>query len=168
MASIHAPHAIQQKLQSRSERIVLQIEDNLANAEVVKQLLARRIDLKLQTATDGPQGIEMACSLLPNVILLDIRMPGMSGLEVLSILRGNPATEHIPVIALSSNAYPSEIKKCLGAGVFGYLTKPYKIDDLMALVDAAMCYASEKRLTTQCRNSNFEAAPLPNVAALCS
>jgi len=138
MASIHAPNAIQQMSQSQTERRVLQIEDNPANAEVVKELLARRSDLKLQTATDGPQGIEMACSLLPNVILLDIRMPGMSGLDVLPILRGNPATAHIPVIALSSNAYPSDIKKCRDAGVYGYLTKPYKIDDLMALVDAAI------------------------------
>jgi CheY-like chemotaxis protein len=138
MACFHSPHATQQKLRSQSERIVLQIEDNPANAEVVKQLLARRSDLKLQTAIDGPQGIEMACSLLPDVILLDIKMPGMSGLDVLPILRRNPATAHILVIALSSNAHPNEIRKCFGAGVFGYLTKPYKIDDLMALIDAAM------------------------------
>jgi CheY-like chemotaxis protein len=136
-------------LGSRSERIVLQIEDDPANAEVVTELLARRSDMKLQTAINGPQGIEMACTLLPNVILLDMRMPGMSGLDVLPLLRGNPATALIPVIALSSNAYPREIKKCLDAGVFGYLTKPYLIDDLTALIDAAMRFPSENRLTTQ-------------------
>ena len=122
----------------------------------------------MQTATGGPEGIEMAVSLLPNVILLDIRMPGMSGLDVLPILRGNPATAHIPVIVLSSNAYPSEIEKCLGAGVFGYLSKPYRIDDLMALVDAALRYAPEERLTTENGNSNLVTAPLPNIDALCS
>lgn len=138
MASIPDLHAAQQKLQPRPKRIVLQIEDNPANAAVVEQLLARRSDLQLQTATNGPLGIEMASVLLPDVILLDIRMPGMSGLDVLSTLRRNPATAHIPVIVLSSNAHPSEIKKCLDAGVFRYLTKPYKIDSLINLIDAAI------------------------------
>ena len=147
MAITHTAHAIPQKSQPRSERTVLQIEDNPVNAEVVTQILARRRDLILQTAMDGPQGIAMACSLLPDVILLDMKMPGTSGLEVMLILRGNPATSHIPVVALSSNAYPSEIKECFSAGVFRYLTKPYRIEDLMSVIDAALQFAALNRPT---------------------
>lgn len=138
MAMIYDPHATPRKLHPSHTRIVLQIEDNSASAEVVAQILARRSDLQLQTATNGLLGIEMACLVPPDVILLDIRLPGMSGLDVLTTLRRNPATAHIPVIVLSSNAHPSEIKKCLDAGVFRYLTKPYKIDSLINLIDAAM------------------------------
>jgi len=72
---------------SRSERTVLQIEDNPANAQVVRLLIGRRSDLKLRTATNGRQGIEMACWFQPDVILLDMKMPGMSGLDVMPILR---------------------------------------------------------------------------------
>lgn len=166
MASIHDPHATPQKVLPRPERIVLQIEDNPANAEVVRLLLERRSDLKLRTATDGRQGIEMACLLQPDVILLDMRLPGMSGLEVMPILRMNPATAHIPVIALSSNAYPNEITKCLDAGVFRYLTKPYKIDNLMATIDAALHCASEKHLANECRDAISEAAVAQSCGAM--
>ena len=138
MATIYDPHATPRQLHPSHTRIVLQIEDNSANAEVVAQILARRSDLQLKTATNGPVGIEMACLLLPDVILLEIVMPDMEGLDLLPILRRHPATAHIPVIVLSSNAYPSEIKKCLDAGAFQYLTKPYKIDSLIGVIDAAM------------------------------
>lgn len=147
MAKIHPPQATLQELQPRSEHTVLQIEDNPINAEVVTQILARRKDLKLQTAMNGPQGIEMSGALLPDVILLDMKMPGTSGLEVMLILRGNPATSHIPVVALSSNAYPSETKECYSAGVFRYLTKPYRIEDLMSVIDAALQFAAQNRPT---------------------
>jgi len=79
-----------------------------------------------------------------------MKMPGMSGLAAVAILRGNPATSHIPVIALSSNAYPSEIKQCLEAGVYRYLTKPYKIADLMVAIDSGLLYAAESLPTTVC------------------
>jgi CheY-like chemotaxis protein len=157
MVSIGATLPALEKMPSSPERLVLQVEDNPANANVVKQLLARRSDLTLRTATDGHQCIEMAGFFLPDIILLDMKMPGLSGLEVLSILRGNPASSHIPVIALSSNAYPSDIKKCLEAGAFQYLTKPYKIEDLMAAIDAALLYAAQNRPTTECRTAMTQA-----------
>lgn len=147
MVITHTHHTARQEPQPRSEHTVLQIEDNPVNAEVVTQILARRKDLKLQTAMNGPQGIEMAGALLPDVILLDMKMPGTSGLEVMLILRGNPATAHIPVVALSSNAYPSEIKECYSAGVFRYLTKPYRIEDLMSVIDAALQFAAQSHPT---------------------
>ena len=143
MVSIQAPSPTLQKIRSPSQRTLLQVEDNPANAAMVNQLIARRSDLNLLTATNGLQGIEMACAFQPDLILMDMKMPGMSGLAAVAILRGNPATSHIPVIALSSNAYPSEIRQCLEAGVYRYLTKPYKIADLMVAIDSGLLYAAE-------------------------
>ena len=150
MVSIQASSPTLQKIRSPSQRTLLQVEDNPANAAVVNQLIARRGDLNLLTATNGLQGIEMACAFQPDLILMDMKMPGMSGLAAVAILRGNPATSHIPVIALSSNAYPSEIRQCLEAGVYRYLTKPYKIADLMAAIDSALLYAAEIPAANEC------------------
>lgn len=138
MASIQAPDPALQKSAPRTQHTLLQVEDNPANADVVKQLIARRSDLILLTATSGQQGIEMACSTLPDLILMDMRLPDMSGLAAITLLHEHPASAHIPVVVLSSNAFPDEIKRCLDAGVFRYLTKPYKIDELMAVIDLAL------------------------------
>jgi len=129
------------------QRMLLQVEDNPANVLLVEELLARRSDLKLVTAVDGYQGIEMACSHMPDVILMDINLPDISGLAALQILCKNPATAHIPVIALSSNAYPRQIEEGLEAGFFRYLTKPFKVNELMDAIDVALRYAAENRLT---------------------
>ena len=150
MVSIQASSPTLQKIRSPSQRTLLQVEDNPANAAVVNQLIERRSDLNLLTATNGHQGIEMACAFQPDLILMDMKMPGMSGLAAVAILRGNLATAHIPVIALSSNAYPNEIKQCLEAGVYRYLTKPYKIADLMAAIDSALLYAAEIPAANEC------------------
>jgi CheY-like chemotaxis protein len=125
-------------MQSPYIRTLLQVDDNRANAELIIQFIARRSDLRLLTATSGQQGVEMACSHLPDVILMDIVMPDMDGHEAFQRLRQNPATARIPVIALSSNAYKVEIKQCLDAGFFCYVTKPYKLNELMATIDAAL------------------------------
>ena len=122
----------------RRLRTVLQIEDNSANAAIVEQLLERRGDLILLTAINGYQGIDIACTKQPDVILLDINLPDINGLAVLEFLRDNPMTAYIPVIALSSDAFPLHVKDGLTAGFFRYITKPYKIDALMAAIDAAL------------------------------
>jgi CheY-like chemotaxis protein len=150
MASIQAPDPALQKSAPRAPRTLLQVEDNPANAELVKLLIARRSDLRLLTATRAQQGVEMACAALPDLILMDMRLPDMSGLSAIALLRGNPATAHVPVIALSSNAFPDEIKRCLDAGVFRYLTKPYKINELMAVIDLALRHVAENRPATAC------------------
>jgi CheY-like chemotaxis protein len=123
-------------------RTILQVEDNAANALLVEKLIGRRSDLVLLTATRGSQGIEMAIAHMPDVILMDINMPDISGLAALAILRANPLTSHIPVIALSSNAYPTDIKEGLEAGFFRYLTKPFKISEFMDAVDLALQQAT--------------------------
>ena len=123
------------------QRTVLCVEDNPANLMLVTRLLARRPDIQLLSAKDGRRGIELAQTALPEVILMDINLPGISGLTALKILAGDPATAHIPVIALSANAMPRDIEKGLQAGFFRYLTKPIKIDEFMDTLDLALAAA---------------------------
>jgi len=112
-------------------RTLLYVEDNPANLELVEQIIARRPDLRLLSAADGSLGIEFARAHLPDVILMDINLPGISGLEAMKVLRADPATSRIPIIALSANALPRDIEKGLQAGFFRYLTKPIMVDKFM-------------------------------------
>jgi PAS domain S-box-containing protein len=117
---------------------LLYVEDNPANLMLIGDLIARRPDIRLLTAKNGNSGIEIARSVRPDVILMDINLPGISGIEVLKILAEDPATAHIPVLALSANAIPHDIDKALKAGFFRYLTKPIKINEFMMTLDEAL------------------------------
>ena len=117
---------------------LLYIEDNPANLLLVENIIARRADIRLLTACDGTTGISTARSALPDIILMDINLPGISGTNALMLLKKDPLTAHIPVIALSANAIPLDIKKGLEAGFFRYLTKPIKIDALMSAIGEAL------------------------------
>ena len=130
-------------LQARAQhgavlRTLLYVEDNRANMELVEQLIARRPDMRLLSAGDGMRGITLARIHLPDVILMDINLPGISGIQALKILREDPITAHIPVLAISANAIPSDIKKGLAAGFFRYLTKPIKVNEFMQALDMAL------------------------------
>jgi PAS domain S-box-containing protein len=125
---------------------LLYVEDNPANLALVEQLIARRGDLKLLTAIDGHLGIELARAYLPDVILMDINLPGISGYGALKILGEDPATAHIPVLALSANAVPRDIEKGLEAGFFRYLTKPIRVREFMDALDVALNHAAEHGL----------------------
>jgi PAS domain S-box-containing protein len=125
---------------------LLYVEDNPANLTLVEQLIARRGDLKLLTAIDGHLGIELARAYLPDVILMDINLPGISGFGALKVLREDPATAHIPVLALSANAVPRDIEKGLEAGFFRYLTKPIKVREFMDALDVALHHAATQGL----------------------
>ena len=122
-------------------RTLLYIEDNPANLELVKQLIARRPDLRLLSAPDGASGIESARVNQPDIILMDINLPGMNGVEAMKILSTLPSTVHIPVIALSANVMPADISKGLAAGFYMYLTKPIKFDLFMEALDKALEYS---------------------------
>jgi PAS domain S-box-containing protein len=119
-------------------RTLLYVEDNPANLMLVEDLIARRTDVRLLSARDGDSGIEIARTSLPDVILMDINLPGISGIKALKILAADPATAHIPVVALSANAIPRDIAKGLEAGFFRYLTKPIKINEFMDTLDFAL------------------------------
>jgi CheY-like chemotaxis protein len=125
---------------------LLYVEDNPANLALVEQLIARRGDVKLLTAIDAHLGIELARTYLPDVILMDINLPGMSGYGALRHLRDDPVTAHIPVLALSANAVPRDIEKGLEAGFFRYLTKPIQVREFMDALDLALRHASENGL----------------------
>jgi CheY-like chemotaxis protein len=124
-------------------RTLLYVEDNAANMRLVEQLIARRPDLRLLSAQDGSLGIALARASQPEVILMDINLPGISGIEALKILREDPATAHIPVVALSANAVPRDIAKGLEAGFFRYLTKPLRVDAFMDTLDLALASAEQ-------------------------
>jgi CheY-like chemotaxis protein len=124
---------------------LLYVEDNPANLALVEQLIARRGDLKLLTAIDAHLGIELARAYLPDVILMDINLPGMSGYGAIKRLHDDPVTAHIPVLALSANAVPRDIEKGLEAGFFRYLTKPIRVHEFMDALDVALLHAASHR-----------------------
>lgn len=119
-------------------RTLLYVEDNPANMDLVVQLIARRTDLRLLCAGDGVRGIALARTHLPDLILMDINLPGISGLQALKILNDDPTTRHIPVMALSANAMPRDMERGLEAGFFRYLTKPIQITQFMQALDQGL------------------------------
>jgi PAS domain S-box-containing protein len=119
---------------------LLYVEDNPANLKLVEQLIARHSNLNLKTATNGARGIEIAQVSHPDVILMDINLPDLNGIEVLKILRSEPVTAKIPVIAVSANAMPRDIKKGLEAGFFRYITKPIMVNEFMDAVNLALTH----------------------------
>jgi PAS domain S-box-containing protein len=124
-------------------RTLLYVEDNPANLKLVEQLIARRPDMRLLVATDGDLGVQLARANRPEVILMDINLPGISGIEALKILREDPVTAHIPVVALSANAMPRDVEKGMQAGFFRYLTKPIRVNEFMNTLDVALEFAAE-------------------------
>jgi PAS domain S-box-containing protein len=122
-------------------RTLLYVEDNPANLKLVERLVARRPDLRLLSAVDGHRGVELARSSLPDVILMDINLPGISGTEAMRILSEDIATAHIPVVALSANAMARDIEKGLAAGFFHYLTKPIRVGEFMETLNLALKFA---------------------------
>lgn len=113
------------------EGTVLYVEDNPANLKLVRQTLARHPQVTLLEAYNGSLGLDLAQVHLPDVILLDINMPGMNGLEVLARLKADPATRDIPVLALSAAAMEKDVQRGRGAGFEEYLTKPIDINSLL-------------------------------------
>src|SRR5207237_8886882 len=125
-------------------RTQLDVEDNPANLKLIEQLITRRPDMRLLSARDGNLGIQLARANQPEVILMDINLPGISGIEALRILRDDPATAHIPVVALSANAMPRDIEKGLQAGFFRYLTKPIKVNEFMDTLEVALAFVAQE------------------------
>ena len=127
----------------RRHNTLLYVEDNPANLKLVEQIIARHPDISLLTAVNGDSGIEIARASQPDVILMDINLPGINGFEALKILRSHPATAHIPVIAISANAMPFDIERGVKAGFFCYITKPIKVDEFMEAMDLALEFSGK-------------------------
>jgi PAS domain S-box-containing protein len=124
-----------------SKRTVLYVEDNPANVKLVEQIIGRCPDISLLTAANGISGIEIARASQPAVILLDINLPGISGIEALRMLRGDPRTAHIPVLAVSANAMPLDVANGLEAGFARYITKPFKISEFIEALEGTLEFA---------------------------
>ena len=126
---------------SGARRTLLYVEDNPANLMLVEQIIEGLPNVSMFSATDGNQGVALARSHRPDVILMDINLLGISGIEAMNMLRNDPTTKHIPIIAISANAMLRDIEKGLEAGFFSYLTKPIKINEFMEALDAALVFA---------------------------
>jgi len=122
-------------------RTLLYVEDNPANLMLVEQIIEGHPHVRMMSARDGNHGIALARAHLPDVILMDINLPGISGSQALKILREDPATANIPVVALSANAMLRDIERGLAAGFFRYLTKPIKVSEFMDALDRALEFA---------------------------
>jgi CheY-like chemotaxis protein len=117
---------------------LLHIEDNPANLKLVDEIVRHRGDLRQLSVPDAQLGIEIARAHLPQVILMDINLPGLSGKDALTILRSDPRTAHIPVIAVTANAMPRDVAQGLAAGFMHYITKPIDLEALNAAIDRAL------------------------------
>jgi signal transduction histidine kinase/AmiR/NasT family two-component response regulator len=144
-SSLHAVAERMPSLANSTQRTLLYVEDNPANLMLVEDLIARRPDMRLLSARDVPSGLKLAFAVMPDVILLDINLPGISGTRMMMELAAHPSTAHIPVVALSANAMPRDIEKGLEAGFFRYLTKPIKVPEFMETLDTAFALALTMR-----------------------
>jgi len=119
-------------------RTLLYIEDNPANLRLVQKIISTHTELSLLDARTGEEGLKLAMAHHPDLIMLDINLPGMNGFDVLRHLHEDPITCDIPVIAISANAMERDIKKGLAAGFTDYLTKPLDIQKFLALLDTLL------------------------------
>ncbi len=115
---------------------VLYIEDNPSNVQLVEKIFALARDMVLSVATEGAAGLAAARDMLPDLILLDLHLPDMSGEQVLAALLADAATANIPVIIVSADASPIQNKRLRAAGAVGYVTKPFDVDNLLAAARA--------------------------------
>jgi CheY-like chemotaxis protein len=115
---------------------ILYIEDNISNIELIRQVLRNaRKSIKLEISTTGLNGFEMAKSLLPDLILLDLNLPDAHGSQILNMLKEEPTTLNIPVVIISADAMADQRIKLMALGAKGYLTKPIEVASLLNTID---------------------------------
>ncbi len=118
-----------------NRRIVHYVEDNETNVEVMRGILAQRAQVQMEVSVTGLDGLAGVRARLPHLILLDMHLPDISGLELLRHLKADPATATIPVIVVSADATAQQVDAALDAGAVRYLTKPVAVNELLATVD---------------------------------
>jgi two-component system, cell cycle response regulator DivK len=126
-----------------SKRTVLYVEDNEYNRKIVRQLLSRS-SYRLIEATDGETGVALAQQDLPDLILMDVQLPKMSGLDATKLLKADTRTSHIPIVVITSYALSGDREQAVQAGASSYLAKPFSPRELLALVQQ---YLPESRPT---------------------
>ena len=123
---------------------VLYVEDDIVNFTLVERILEYRPGVSVLHAPEGQLGFELAEAYTPKLILLDLNLPDMHGSDVLRRLQSASATAQIPVVVLSADATPSQIERLLTAGARNYLTKPFDIEQFLAVVDEYIATTAEK------------------------
>lgn len=116
---------------------ILIIEDNPANMKLAL-LLLHKVGHKTQCAVDAETGVDLVRAELPDLVLMDIQLPGMDGLSATALLKSAPGTAHIPIIALTAMAMKADKEKCVNAGCDGYIAKPLRYQELYAAIDALL------------------------------
>jgi PAS domain S-box-containing protein len=118
-------------------RSVLYIEDNPSNIQLVEAILRQRPEVTLLVAQQGSLGLDLARERQPELVLLDLNLPDISGDEVLRRLRSDPRTRELTIVVLSADATPGQVARLCSAGADGYLAKPFEIEHFLAVVDGA-------------------------------
>jgi two-component system cell cycle response regulator DivK len=116
-----------------TQRTILYVEDNEYNRKIVRQLLSRSA-CRLIEAADAETGVALARQELPDLILMDVQLPRMSGLDATKLLTTEEATRHIPVIVITSYALSGDREKAMQAGASSYIAKPYSPSELLKMV----------------------------------
>jgi len=112
---------------------ILYVEDNFQNKRLVRKILSAK-GFEVLEADDGQTGVDMALQEQPDLILMDISIPGIDGIEATYLIKSNPETVHIPVIALTANAMRGDRERFLAAGCDDYLPKPISTPDLLRVI----------------------------------
>lgn len=127
-----------------TERTVLYIEDNLSNLNLIERILEQRPEIHLISAMQGEIGIDLAREHHPDLILMDLNLPDMSGHEALLRLRSDPATNAIPIVVVSADATPGQIERLITAGAKGYLVKPLDVKTFLATIEEQLLMCEKK------------------------
>jgi PAS domain S-box-containing protein len=150
--------------QTDEERTVLYIEDNLSNLRLIEEVLAEQPNIKLLTAMQGQIGLDLARQYSPDLVLLDLHLPDLSGSHVLAKLKAGKATRDIPVVIISADATHSQIERLMNAGASDYLTKPIDISKFLHIVEEMPEHANvhgngNTRRTKRQRSAGQHAVP---------
>jgi len=119
-------------------RHVHYVEDNETNVEVMRGILAQRPQVQLGVSLTGLEGLAAIHAQRPDVILLDMHLPDIDGMELLRRLQADPATAGIPVVVVSADALESQIVEAVALGAYRYLTKPVNVGELLAVLDGLL------------------------------
>jgi len=132
-----SPSTVDSVLPTRHGRrhVIVYIEDNASNVALMNDLLADFEGVALETAATAELGIELVRALHPDIVIMDINLPGMSGLEATRLLASSSETRDIPVIALTAGPMMRDAARVRRAGFYRYLTKPVKVDELTGVLE---------------------------------
>ncbi|MDF1659566.1 MAG: ATP-binding protein [Verrucomicrobiales bacterium] len=150
--------------QARDRNVtILYVEDNSVNIKLVRKILHRRPLVRLLVAENGTDGIQVATDCLPDLILMDMHLPDMTGIETVRTLRKQDSTKAIPVVGVSADAMPDTVKQSELEGFADYITKPFEIDHLLEVVDSFIAEKSrDPGLSNPARTGAVDPVELPS------